>query len=375
MSSPLGSFSSLAHLDVLRAWPAVLAVAAAALCLRFFVPMFFRDHFGPWRNVRGPKPGHWFWGNMREMMDATPQEMHARWLDAHGRVARIHDVAGGAKLFCADAVAAQYIMLHPDMFIKPGGTNRILTDALDRGLVTVEGRAHRRQRRVLNPAFGWVQVQELAPVVMDKVAEMRDKIARLVEDEAVGGRPGRRLDVLHLMSEAALDIIGEAGFGYAFNAIGDAHSPLRIAYTTAIKAAFTIDTLLMLTTMDARFGALPSKRVRIMHAARAQAQAIGREIVAEKKRHVTDYNDGLDKSALGKDVLSLMIRANLDPSLRNDQRLTDDEVVAQIATILFAGHETTSSALMWGLYHLSLHQDVQQRLRDEVLAVPDERPD
>ncbi|KLT45304.1 putative cytochrome P450 [Cutaneotrichosporon oleaginosum] len=338
--------------------------------------MVFRDHFGAWRNFPGPRPTHWFWGNIHEVMQTSPQQCHQRWLDKYGRVVRVHDVGGRAKLVCSDPVATQYLLLHPDAFIKPAGPNRILTDALDKGLVTVEGRAHRRQRRVLNPAFGWVQIQGLAPMIMDKVGEMRDKFARLIEEEMAGtGRVGRRMDVLHYMSETALDIIGEAGFGYDFNAIGDANSPLRNAYTSAVQHAFEFDATVMLTVMDARFGAIPTSRVRNMHAARSAAQVIGREIVAEKKKQVINYNKGLDKESLGKDVLSLMIRANMDPALRPDQRLTDDEVVAQIATVLFAGHETTSTALMWCLYHLSLHQDMQQRLRDELLEVPDERPD
>jgi cytochrome P450 len=370
----LGAFGPL-KLDVLAHWPTVLGVAALALVLRFVVPLFFRDRFGAFRNFPGPEPSHWFWGNLPEVMKSTPMEAHPKWLEPHGPVVRIHDVAGGARLLCADPVAANYILLHPDAFIKPAGPNRILTDALDKGLVTVEGRAHRRQRRVLNPAFGWVQIQELHPIIMDKVGEMRDKFSRLVEEETQGtGKVGRRMDVLHHMSETALDIIGEAGFGYDFNAIGDGNSPLRNAYTAAIQAAFQFDFHVLLTVLDQRFGMIPTKRVRAMHRARTQAQVIGREIVKEKKRQVIDYHNTLDKTSLGKDVLSLMIRANLDPALRADQRISDNEVVAQIATILFAGHETTSTALMWCLYHLSLNLDIQQRLRDEVLDV-EERPD
>ncbi|BEI92908.1 uncharacterized protein CcaverHIS019_0505360 [Cutaneotrichosporon cavernicola] len=371
-----GPFERTDVAQVLAHWRAILGVTMVILVVRFVVPMFFRDHFGAWRNYPGPKASHWFWGNQSEILDSSPQECHVRWLDEHGPVVRVHNVGGGDKLIISDPTAANYILLHPDAFIKPAGPNRILTDALDKGLVTVEGREHRRQRRVLNPAFGWVQIQGLAPMIMDKVAEMRDKFARLVEEETAGtGKVGKRMDVLHHMSETALDIIGEAGFGYDFNAIGDGNSPLRNAYTSAIQAAFKFDPWVMLTVMDARFGAIPTKRTRTMHKARSQAQVIGRQIVAEKKRQVIDYHNDLDKSSLGKDVLSLMIRANLDPSLRADQRLTDHEVVAQIATILFAGHETTSTALMWCLYHLSLNQDIQQRLREELLDVPDERPD
>jgi cytochrome P450 len=68
------------------------------------------------------------------------------------------------------------------------------------------------------------------------------------------------------------------------------------------------------------------------------------------------------------------MHANMSPDLRPDQKLTDDEVMAQITTFMLAGNETSSTALTWLLYRLALNPDVQQKLRDECLAVDDVRP-
>jgi hypothetical protein len=47
----------------------------------------------------------------------------------------------------------------------------------------------------------------------------------------------------------------------------------------------------------------------------------------------------------------------------------------EIPTFLFAGHETTSSALTWVLYSLACNQGIQDALRAEVLACTEgERP-
>jgi cytochrome P450 len=39
----------------------------------------------------------------------------------------------------------------------------------------------------------------------------------------------------------------------------------------------------------------------------------------------------------GKDLLSLIVRANMDPDLKANQRMSDTEVLGQITTFFLAG--------------------------------------
>lgn len=48
--------------------------------------------------------------------------------------------------------------------------------------------------------------------------------------------------------------------------------------------------------------------------------------------------------------------------------------LTEISTFFVAGRATTSSALAWAIYSLSLAPSIQSRLRDEVLAVPTSTP-
>ena len=41
---------------------------------------------------------------------------------------------------------------------------------------------------------------------------------------------------------------------------------------------------------------------------------------------------------------------------------------------LVAGHETTAITTAWLFYELARHQDAQEKLRQEVLSIPDEHP-
>ena len=43
----------------------------------------------------------------------------------------------------------------------------------------------------------------------------------------------------------------------------------------------------------------------------------------------------------------------------------------QVLTFLAAGHETTSNTISWAIHYLSIHTEVQDRLRAEILAMGD----
>ena len=53
--------------------------------------------------------------------------------------------------------------------------------------------------------------------------------------------------------------------------------------------------------------------------------------------------------------------------------LTDEEIQEQIDTFLFEGHDTTASSITWTLYNLAMYPEHQQKCRDEVDALFDEK--
>lgn len=72
-----------------------------------------------------------------------------------------------------------------------------------------------------------------------------------------------------------------------------------------------------------------------------------REFVARKKREVmAEVSGKLEKgSIVGRDLLTLLIRANMAPDLREDQKLSDQEVVAQIITFVGSSPDLIATLL------------------------------
>uniref|UniRef100_A0AAY5F0Y8 Cytochrome P450, family 4, subfamily F, polypeptide 3 n=1 Tax=Electrophorus electricus TaxID=8005 RepID=A0AAY5F0Y8_ELEEL len=50
----------------------------------------------------------------------------------------------------------------------------------------------------------------------------------------------------------------------------------------------------------------------------------------------------------------------------NGEGLSNEEIKAQADTFMFAGHDTTASAISWVLYNLAMHQEFQDRCRSEI---------
>lgn len=102
------------------------------------------------------------------------------------------------------------------------------------------------------------------------------------------------------------------------------------------------------------------------------------KLLREKKAAIAAETAGgaeaADPSKRERDLLSLLVRANTSPDVPADQRLSDDEVVAQVATFLVAGHETTSTTLAFLLERLAQNPLAQEKLYAELAAVPDDRP-
>jgi hypothetical protein len=83
------------------------------------------------------------------------------------------------------------------------------------GVHAAEGNAHKRQRRVVAPAFSVQNMRAFVPLVFDKAEELKDRWMGLVQEQAINDTEktptGLQLDVCHWVSRATFDVIGLAG--------------------------------------------------------------------------------------------------------------------------------------------------------------------
>jgi cytochrome P450 len=66
------------------------------------------------------------------------------------------------------------------------------------------------------------------------------------------------------------------------------------------------------------------------------------------------------------DLLALLLNAK-DPE--TGEQMSDQGLRNEMVTLFVAGHETTSQVLAWALYLLSQHEDIEARVREELVTV------
>ncbi|KAI0633801.1 cytochrome P450 [Trametes polyzona] len=331
----------------------------------------------PLRNLPGPPVSSWIYGNQPDIERVDDTLQPDLWFARYGKNFVDRDFFMRPRVWTLDPRAIQHVLTHADDFPKPPEANVLLRMLLGRGILTAYGDEHKFQRRILNPAFGPAQIRNLTSIFVDKSVELRN----IWQDMAKRG--SAKIDVAQYLSRMTLDVIGLAGFGYHFNALNaegssnELSNAFRQIFTTAPSFSSVGP---LLRAMFPIFRVFSNRRVQTVNNSAQVFQSVGARLVAERKAAIlhaaSEKNlQGIERKDLqGRDLLTLLMKANMAKDIPEELRLSDADVINQIPTFLLAGHETTSSSSNWALYLLSRYPAVQKKLREELLSLDTESP-
>ncbi|KAK2460650.1 hypothetical protein APHAL10511_007120 [Amanita phalloides] len=350
-----------------------LFVSLAAYPLFKLAEYIYREYNSPLRRLPGPDSPSWIYGNFKEIWENDNSVVHERWVATHGPTLKYKGLFGMTRLFTMDTKALTHILMNGN-YQKPESSRYHLRQLLGEGLLVAEGDKHRQQRRIMNPAFGPYQIRELTEIFVDKAIELRDAL----EVELTKQEGAARVDILPWLSKTTLDVIGLAGFNYNFNSLSSVTdtNELRNAFSTLFKAGGRLPLIPFIREMFPVLRFLPAERDAETKKARLTMDRIGNDLLKRSQAAAMAEKDasGAKDSRKGRDLLSLLVRANVTTDLPDDQRMNDDDVVAQVPTFLVAGHETTSVGTTWALYALTQHPHAQEELREELISVSSDNP-
>ncbi|EIM81184.1 cytochrome P450 [Stereum hirsutum FP-91666 SS1] len=334
------------------------------------------------RDLRGPKSTSFLFGNHRlvQVCGLEAAEQWEKWEDEYGSLVQLKYFLNTNRVAVLDLRAVSHIFSNNFVYEKPPVVRSILSSFMGPGLLFVEGEQHKQQRRIMNPAFGSTQIHQFVNLFLYKSQQLRDA---LLSETSASSSGHTKIDIVPWLNKLTLDIIGLAGFDYAFDSlnpkdggINELHHSVRMMLAPPPSGFARLMTVGRYYIPALRL--IPTKRDRIVAAAQNTMNRIGTKLIADSKASVLasgqEKEDDGSHAMFKKDLLSLLVRNNMEPELPGHVRMDDTEVLAQITTMIIAGHDTTSTGVTWALLGLSSNLASQARLRSELFSVQTPSP-
>ena len=237
-----------------------------------------------------------------------------------------------------------YFLNHPDFirdllvtsnakFIKGRAIQRS-KKLLGESLLTSEGSAHLRQRRMISPAFHREKIKTYAEAMTEYAAKMADE-----------WKAGEVRDIDREMMRLTLQIVGKTLFSAN---VEDEADEVGAALTTIIEM-FNF----LLLPFSELLEKLPLPHARRFNRSKETLDKVIYGIINERR------NSGEDKG----DLLSMLLSAQDED---DGGTMTDEQIRDECLTLFLAGHETTANALTWTFYLLSQNPEKSAKLSEEL---------
>ncbi|KAG1824493.1 cytochrome P450 [Suillus subaureus] len=317
-------------------------------------------------DVPGPKSASFIMGNLKELYQGQAAEADFKWQAQYGNVVRFKGSFGEDQLMISDPAALQYIFAKSAYWFPRPPDRRVLSQLINgKGIIWAEGDDHKRHRRVMLPGFGGPESKAFLLLFKNCAESMSNKWMEIIGDSKEGSVV---FNIPAWLSRATLDAIGEAAFDVRFSSIDNNESALARSYRNVMTDTFgspsdgevlfqEISKYIPPQIMEYFVEKGKNPRVTRMRETGDLATSVAKQLVKDKAEMLLEGKGS-------RDVFSLLVKANMDTDAK--AKLTEEELFAQMRTILFAGHETTSNTVSWALLELAKRPEIQSRLRAEI---------
>jgi cytochrome P450 len=268
-----------------------------------------------------------------ERMRRDPLSVLLAAYEEHGPVFAIR-IFHAIHVFMLGPEANRFMLVTDrDKFRWRDGSLGDLIPLIGDGLLTTDGEYHDRARQIMLPVFHRERIAAAAGV-------MTEEATRALE----GWRPGMRVDLYDWTRHVAMRVAMRALFGFDPDRAG-------------VDVAATFERGLSFYEREYWLQVLrgPGSPFARLRRVRRTLDGIILGEIAKRRR----------SGEAGEDILGLLIEAEDTEG----ERFTDEQVRDQILTLLFAGHDTTTSTVAFLFYELARQSEWAERLADERAAV------
>lgn len=315
-----------------------------------------RRHYWKLRNFPCSSDPALFFGdyketNKTEHMSRTNQRLYQ---DFKARKLPV----GGSILF----VVQSAIVVDPELikailvrdfssFHDRGIYNNPEVDPISGHLFALEGQAWRQLRMKLSPTFTSGKMKMMFETILGVAHELASYL-----NEKIGSGGSAEVIMKDILYGFTIDVIGSCAFGLECNSLRAEKCQVREIGMQVFQQS-KLQVLKMMFMIIFKGIATTFKMRSIPKAVENFFIDLVHKTVEQREKHNILRNDFMN--------LLIQLKNSEDPNAR----ITMDEMAAQSFVFFLAGSETSSTAMVNCMYELAMNQDIQDKLRTEIIRV------
>ncbi len=243
----------------------------------------------------------------------------------------------------------------------------LLDPILGKGLVTVNGEEHRKQRKIITPVFHFASLKSAMTVIERNAIDFVEKT--LPADKFVISQSS--------FKKFTMGVITDFAFSGAFDKewmVSAWHRILQFLVLQNVLQIFIGDYIRYLPNPCSVYGTLVHWKIARYLARRRNFLRASSISYAQILKYTAEADESSGVPTAGATVLPTGQEVSIDVGLNlADQLLLAGcpfrRIIDECSTFLFAGEDTTSSLLSWAAYELSRSPADQAAIRDELRRV------
>lgn len=243
--------------------------------------------------------------------------------------------------------------------LKKGRAYQISDQLIGQSVLSTSGNAWHRQRIVIERGFTESLIRKQFNMVVQTAEDLVGRITFLNEvhtDKENGD--GVEIDVIEEMLKTTMDVLGRVAFSYDIGSLQCTDTKDAPLYDAFDNILATLHCRIYSIFKHLTRSFLPSDENLKFNNSLKKLNTVILDIVTKRKAK------GVRSDEEPRDLLDILLQGTEDAKGKRIE-LTDTQILDNMRTILFAGHDTTAAALTWGFYLLAKHSEYQNKILDE----------
>ncbi|UJR11767.1 hypothetical protein I4U23_015949 [Adineta vaga] len=353
----------------------ILVLICIGLATYYFFLLHQRYQYFDRLGIPTP-PFHFFFGHFKTLWNSESfHRQFQSWTKEYGKIYGIYQ--GTVPTF----VVSDLDFLQ-EVFVKQfgvfSGRNELFGGGKIQNVFTSSGPKWRRHRHVLNPTFSAAKLKLMSPLINGCITNAMEKIGNHVTCD-------NEFNIYTYYKRMTMDVICRCAFGLDTDLQNNPNNvyfkKVEAIFNSGVKSSL----IFKLLQLVPQTRPILLKIFDVINTIRAfiNIRLLGSVSTRQLHEHPVEWLHNRLHPILEQrqqtptsrvDLLQLMLEVITDEQ-NNDEvqdgskanyRLTREEIISNIFIFMIAGYETTSTVLACATYELARHQEVLQKLQDEI---------